>query len=340
MKNVWGLACEVLFVFTLIGLTLCLASNDACAAGFRSIVVPADANGPVLSGAIWYPCSQKPTKIQLGPTTVPGVKNCPISGRALPLVVISHGNIGTFLDHHDTAEALGDAGFIVVAVNHRGDNTVNYSDGADPSVMIERPIDIRRVIDYMLDASPVAANIDPKRIGFFGWSAGAYTGLVLAGAIPDWPAVLCRFSAATSTCMRTLSIAFRAQPSPFEPRIKALVAADPPRIFFASDGFASVKVPVQLWASERGGRGLPGIMETFDVDDINRKLTQKHEYHWVPNSGHFAFELCNSSIAAIPQFCQDAPGFDRAAFHERFNADIVRFFKEQLGSEPRKMPMK
>lgn len=323
-----------------LSLALCLTSNGAHATGFRSIVVPADANGPALSGAIWYPCSQQPVKTDVGRITVHGIKDCPISGRGLPLVVISHGNIGTFLDHHDTAEALGEAGFIVVAINHRGDNTVNFSDGADPSVMIERPLDIRRVIDYMLDSSPIASHIDSKRIGFFGWSAGAYTGLVLAGAVPDWPTVLCRFSAAVPTCTRTIRMAFRPQLRVFEPRIKAVVAADPPRLFFASNGFESVNVPVQLWASETGGRGLPGIIETFDVEDIDRKLPQKHEYHLVPNSGHFAFELCGPSISAVPQFCKDAPGFDRVAFHKKFNVDVVRFFKEQLDSAPLQMRVK
>jgi hypothetical protein len=34
---------------------LCLAATLAQAAGFRLIEVPADADGPVLKGAMWYP---------------------------------------------------------------------------------------------------------------------------------------------------------------------------------------------------------------------------------------------------------------------------------------------
>jgi predicted dienelactone hydrolase len=266
-------------------LAACLAANAAQGAGVRSIEVPADANGPALTEAIWYPCSQQPGKIDLGGTTITGTKDCPIDGARLPLVVISHGSIGTFLDHHDTAEALADAGFIVAAISHRGDNTVNFADGADPSVMIERPVDIRRVIDYMLGASPMAADIDPKRIGFFGWSAGAYTGLVLAGARPDWRAVLCRFSAEAPICKRTLAMVFRAGPGMVEPRLKAIVVADPPRAFFADDSFKSVNVPVQLWASENGGRGLPGIVENFDVADIDRRLPMCTNTTWCPTPG-------------------------------------------------------
>jgi len=173
---------------------LCLTATIAQAAGFRLIEVPADADSPALSGAMWYPCSEPPGEIDLGVITLSGAKDCPISGDKLPLVVVSHGNLGAFFDHHDTAETLADAGFVVAAISHRGDNSPNFPDGADPSVMLERPTDIKRLIDFMVGASPAASNIDPKHIGFFGFSAGGYTGLVLIGADPDWAAVLCRFS--------------------------------------------------------------------------------------------------------------------------------------------------
>jgi hypothetical protein len=41
----------------------------------------------------------------------------------------------------------------------------------DLSVIIKRPTDIRRLIDFMFAASPVASAIDPNRIGFFGFLA-------------------------------------------------------------------------------------------------------------------------------------------------------------------------
>jgi predicted dienelactone hydrolase len=251
----------------------------------------------------------------------------------LPLIVISHGNIGTFADHHDTAEALADAGFIVASISHRGDNTVNFNDGADPSVMIERPLDIKRLLSYMIAVSPAAPHLNPRRIGFFGWSAGGYTGLVLAGAKPDWDAVICRFSLAARTCADVLSKEFTAHSHASDPRIRAAVLADPPAGWFGRASFRSVTIPIQLWASETGGRGLPGILPDFGVFKINRNLPKFHEYHVVQGSGHFAFELCNSLISTIPAFCTDAPGFDRAAFHKQFNAEVIRFFKSKLSRD-------
>jgi len=53
-------------------------------------------------------------------------------------------------------------------------------------MLVERPTDVKRLIDFMLAKSPVASKIDPERVGFYGWSLGGYSGLVLIGANPNW----------------------------------------------------------------------------------------------------------------------------------------------------------
>jgi predicted dienelactone hydrolase len=117
----------------------CLAAAQVHAAGFRTIEVPADGDDPAITGAIWYPCSEPAGEVKLDGLTIAGTKDCPIEGEHLPLVVISHGNLGAWFDHHDTAAALADAGFVVAAISHRGDNLPTLADAADPSVMFERP---------------------------------------------------------------------------------------------------------------------------------------------------------------------------------------------------------
>ena len=137
----------------LVAIALCLTATLAQAAGFRFIDVPADTDGPALNGAIWYPCSEPPGEIDLGNIAVPGVKDCPITGDKLPLVVVSHGRGGSFIGHHDTAETLADAGFIVAAINHPGSTTSDVSHVGDLSALVERPTDIKRLIDSLLGAS-------------------------------------------------------------------------------------------------------------------------------------------------------------------------------------------
>jgi predicted dienelactone hydrolase len=314
-------------------IALCLTATLAQAAGSRFIDVPADADGPALKGAMWYPCGEPPGEIDLEGITVPGVKDCPISGDKLPLVVVSHGARGNFVGHHDMAETLANAGFIVAAINHPGHSTSDMSRSGELSVFIERPTDIKRLIDFMLGASAAAPNIDPEHIGFFGFSAGGYTGLVLIGADPDWAIALCQRSAAAPMCEQIFRKQLRVQPLAHDPRIKAAVIADPCCLWFTADSFAAVKIPVQLWASERATRlgGMP-MPSAESVAAVDRSLPATHEYHVVPNSGHVAFLfICPPALAkAQPEIYTDAPGFDRVTFHKQLNADVLAFFRTHL----------
>lgn len=56
------------------------------------------------------------------PTTIRAVRNCVVTRKNLPLVLISHGMFEDRFSHHDTAEALADAGFAVVTLNHTEDS--------------------------------------------------------------------------------------------------------------------------------------------------------------------------------------------------------------------------
>jgi predicted dienelactone hydrolase len=51
-----------------------------------------------------------------------GVKDCPVTGANLPLVIVSRGRGGWFGGHDDVEQARADAGFVVAAINHPGDN--------------------------------------------------------------------------------------------------------------------------------------------------------------------------------------------------------------------------
>jgi predicted dienelactone hydrolase len=262
-----------------------------------------------------------------------GAKNCPISGDNLPLVVVSHGKGSHFVLHHDTAETLADAGFIVAAINHPGDNFLDLSRSGDLSVMVGRPTDIKRLIDFMVGASPAASKIDAERVGFFGFSRGGYTGLVLIGGNPDWASDsdFCPQSS-FHRCEQIRRKEFPALPLAHDVRIKAAVTADPLAVFLTADSFAAVKAPVQLWASEYGGNGV----SPESVAAVDRSLPARHEYHAVPNAGHFAFLIpCPPALAnERREVCTDAPGFDRVAFHKHFNADVLVFFRTHLVRAP------
>jgi predicted dienelactone hydrolase len=118
--------------------------------------------------------------VDIGGKVVIGTRDCPIVGDKLPLIVVSHGRAGWFGGHHDTAAALADAGLVVAAINHPGDTATDKSRVDDLSVFVERPLEIKRLIDFILGA-PDSGKIDREGIGLFGFSMGGYTGLVVAG---------------------------------------------------------------------------------------------------------------------------------------------------------------
>lgn len=157
-----------------LALMLCCLGSPATAAGIQLFN-----HGPALSGAIWYPCAGEPKHVQLGALAVAvdyglqGVKDCPVTGAKLPLVVFSHGTSGWFAGHHDTAAALADAGFVVAAINHPGDSAKDNARSNELSVFLSRPADMISLIDFVLNDWKDRAAVDPARIGLFGFSKGA-----------------------------------------------------------------------------------------------------------------------------------------------------------------------
>jgi predicted dienelactone hydrolase len=318
--------CKLLTVIGF-GLTATLAQ----AAGLRGIDIPADPNGPAIHGVVWYPCNEPPGELHVANFILQAAPGCPLAGDHLPLIAFSHGQGGSLLVNHDTAETLADNGFIVAAINHPGDTDQDRSRTEDLSVFVERPTDIKRLIDFMIGASPFAARIDRDRIGFFGFSRGGYTGLVLLGANPDWTGTASNYCQQRQgpICRQILGGKYPSQPLTHDPRIKAAVLADPGplSIFFSAESMAPLKAPVQLWASERGGSGLL----PHEVAALDANLPARHDYRVVSNAWHFDFLLCPPALVEErSEVCEDAPGFDRVAFHKEFNAAVTRFLQENL----------
>jgi hypothetical protein len=69
-------------------------------------------------------------------------------------------------------------------------------------------------------------------------------------------------------------------------------------------------------------------------------LPNNPAFYAVSGAGHFDFLVPCAAPATMPQLCASAPGFDRAAFYARFDAEVVRFFTEKLsGRSQRQCPI-
>jgi predicted dienelactone hydrolase len=300
---------------------------------FVTATVP-DPDGPALEAGIWYPSDAPAAPQGLGPFTQTVAAGGDVAGRGLPLVVMSHGSGGSFGGHYDTALALAEAGFVVAAVTHTGDN---YRDQSGFTRLENRPRHIKAVIDYMLGSWPQRARLDPARIGIFGFSAGGFTALVAIGGVPDLSRrpTYCAAYPDEWVCQRiraTGQAVSAAPPAAFihDPRIAAAVIAAPAIGYaFTPEGLAGITAPIQLWRGD-SDELLPHPRHAQNVYD---GLPQKPDYHVVPYAGHFAFQApCTPALANIaPEICRDPAGFDRAAFHREFNPAVVAFFKAKLG---------
>lgn len=312
-------------------MAILFAGTAVHAAGFQQGVAADPAGKPIVIG-IWYPSQAIAHPVAMGPTTMSVAMNAPVNGKAMPMIVISHGTGGSNLGHYDTAIALADAGFVVVAMNHTGDNYADQSRSVD---IMDRPRQVSRVIDHMLATWEGHAAIDPQRVGMFGHSAGGFTTLAIIGGIADHTKIgpMCREHPGDFACQlvaRSASpIAAPATVAIADPRIKSAVIAAPALGFtFSPDGLKNVKVPVQLWRAEND----VVVPHPRYAEAVRLALPESPDYRVVANAGHYDFLApCSNALASIaPAICTSSAGFDRAAFHVGFDSDVVKFFEKTL----------
>jgi predicted dienelactone hydrolase len=111
-----------------------------------------------------------------------------------------------------------------------------------------------------------------------------------------------------------------------------MVLADPLAAFGASSGLKKLKLPLQLWASEQGGDGVPAGSVQALAALLPAGKADKPPLHVVAGAAHFAFLApCSAQLAAAaPQICSDPAGFDRRAFQPRWAAEVLAFFRQKL----------
>ncbi len=104
-----------------------------------------------------------------------------------PVIVYSHGLHGCATQSAFLTRALADAGYLVVAPNHR-DATCALGGGAPAAEFAnarDRAQDVRRVVAALATDPRWRDRADWLRLGLVGYSLGGDAVLDLAGAVPD-----------------------------------------------------------------------------------------------------------------------------------------------------------
>lgn len=318
---------------------LSCATSAFASVGFQKIAIP-DPHGKQIAVGIWYPSSAKPSPRPLGLLSQDVAVDGNVAGKKLPFILISHGAYGSLASHYDTAIALAQAGFVVAALTHTGDNSDDQSYLGNRIDLIDRPRQAKLVLDWMLDSWPEHDHLDQGRVGIFGFSLGGFTSLVEIGGTPE----LHRMALLCSTHPDAPECAFikrthgdQLDPNPPRPewahdaRIRAAVIAAPAVSFLFGPGdLKRVSIPIQLWRAEDDTQA----PDATNSGVVRKELPVHLEEHIVPGQDHYVFLApCSAALAAaVPEICHDTADFDRAVFHKSFNDAVVSFFKKELGA--------
>jgi predicted dienelactone hydrolase len=315
------LLCIVLLVGAITASLFVDAARPPHPVGFQTVSVR-NPHGKPLQVAIWYPTDAQPgfRLIQFLPEML--AANGAVAGRHLPLILISHGGGEPIAGRADTALALASAGFVAAVVTHTDDETIDRSHVAMPRWLADRPREIRLTLDYMQNDWPAHGQLDPARVGMFGYSNGGIAALILAGGVPNDAQVAKHWAQP-----RVPASPIPATAWVHDPGIKAVVLAAPAADYlFAPDGLSHVTAPVQLW------NGTIDRIEPYEKNAalLRGLLPQPPELHLIVGAGHFTFVSPCPLVFRWAWFCKETGSFDRAAFHREFNQSVIAFYQRNL----------
>lgn len=186
-----------------------------------------------------------------------------------PLIVVSHGYLGSRVLMTYLTENLASKGYVVAAIGHK-ESTFQDAQGFQ-STLLNRPKDILFVLNEMVDGSHFASDmIDDEKIGLIGYSMGGYGVLNVGGA--GYSEGLSKFVQGMSggnTAIESLLAGNADYESSFDERIKCIVAFAPwgmERGIWDQEGLKGLKVPTLFVAgSEDDISGYEkGVKAIFD----------------------------------------------------------------------------
>jgi predicted dienelactone hydrolase len=316
--------------------SLCPAAwADDFGAGFRDLQLTDPVEGGRMPAIVFYPTRGDGGSTQVGPFSIAATRGAAPAPGPFALIVHSHGTGGTHFGHHDTLTALARAGFVAAAVQHPRDNFQDSSGFSTDLQLIGRPHHIVALIDGVLADPTLGPLVDRQRIGMAGFSAGGYTALLIAGAVPDFSLMAEYRRAVKDDPLRARAdAAGKARRKPdlkvvSDQRVRAIFVMAPALGYvFDRAGLAKVEVPVRLYRPTAD----EVLVHPWNAERIAQMLPKPPEYQLVEGAGHYVFlPPCPAILAArVPEICQDPPGIDRAAFHTRLNTEMIEFFRRTL----------
>jgi len=291
--------------------------------GCRSLFVVDAVQGVRLPVWVLYPTRAPEQLEQFGPYPVPVAMNAPLDGGSARLVVISHGHNGSPWTHRETAAHLARAGLVVALLEHLGNSRSDIRWQGTAANLENRPRHVRLTIDALFEDKQIGTSVCPVAVAIIGHSIGAYTALAVAGGRPrafahEWP----------DGQARPISVIQ-------DTRVRALVLLAPASGWFMDAGaLADVDIPVLMRTGE-----LDAVTPAFHAELILRGVRHPHriDHRIIRGAGHFSFQTPFPPAMTNADFppSQDPAGFDRRAFQQELNNEILTFLRTSLGMAAR-----
>ncbi len=260
-------------------------------------------------------------------------------GKKRPLVIFSHGRGSNGAYYAWFAEFLAARGYIVATAYHYRANTYDATVMYLANKLWQRPVDISLIMTFLLENKLWGPLINPNRIGVAGHSQGGFTALWIGGAKVNKDKYL-DFQRKWITNYMVPEYLRKELPLDAEPalhvhdkRVKAVFAMAPGDIqAFGMDkeGLQQLKIPTYI---------IVGASDTQTPVKENAEFAAKY----IPNVklqvipcrvDHeiFVNECDQMGKDLFSEACIDAPGIDRAKYHETIGLTALKFFDTNMPS--------
>jgi predicted dienelactone hydrolase len=306
---------------------------------------------------VWYPAaaSVQETSLDIGPPDKPLFKvgsdaqdAAFADARRRPVILFSHGFGGTARMMAWFGVPLARAGYVVVAVDHPGNNGLDKMTAAGAIMFWDRPGDLAAAL-AKVEADPVVGrHLDIHRVGVAGFSAGGFTSLVSAGASVDFgrfvafcrahpadgvcapqkefPLTLDQAQAALAASPDLTAEAARANGSHAIPEVKAAFAMAPAIVqALPPEGLAAMRVPVAIILGDADPVAPPATNGLAAA-----KANPRFELKLLPGVGHYDFlSTCTDAGRAVVPICTAKVPQDNT--HKAAIEMAIAFFGRTLG---------
>lgn len=297
-----------------------------------------DSSGRLIQLDVWYPTigAEQTHSYSFGIGSV--AKGAAVAGDALPIIILSHGSMGAASNYSWIAEPLARHGYVVLGVSHYGESPVFGQATVNPANVShfgDRTRDANTALEFLISRSAYASQVDPKRIGAIGHSAGGATVLMLAGAgfsMADMRTYCAQARATDKGCQYPIGAPSSDQdPVPSPAPIKAFVAMDPaagPGL--AEPSLRALTTPALVIGSVDNDF-LPFAAHAGRVSDL---LGSAETVRLANGEGHFVYvDRCSLPINVMGvKLCTDHDGVDRDTTHARLVPQILAFFDQRLAN--------